>query len=279
MAAARRYDRSPMPSKPLTARNSDKYKLYQEAVQNVEFEVGMVERFYKQIRKKNPKLLKEDFCGSFALCCEWVKRNKEYEAIGVDLDAEVLEWGRNNNLSELKPAQQERIRLIKADVNNISSPKVDIVCAFNFSYWIFQTRDLLRKYFKNCHKSLKSDGILVLDAFGGSRAHTEQEEPRRCTGFTYIWEHASFSPITHEMTCKIHFKFKDGSMMRNAFRYTWRLWSPAETTELLKEAGFRDVQFFFEGTDQKTGDGNGVFRRTVRGEAAECWIAYIVATK
>ncbi len=268
-----------MASKPLTARNSDKYKLYQEAVQNVEFEVGMVERFYKQLRKKNPKLLKEDFCGSFALCCEWVKRNKEYEAIGVDLDAEVLEWGRKHNLSELKPAQQERVRLVKADVNNVASPRVDIVCAFNFSYWIFQTRDLLRKYFKNCYKSLKSDGILVLDAFGGSRAHTEQEEPRRCTGFTYVWEHASFSPITHEMTCKIHFKFKDGSMMRNAFRYTWRLWSPAETTELLKEAGFRDVQFYFEGTDQKTGDGNGVFRRTVRGEAAECWIAYIVATK
>ncbi len=156
-------------------------------------------------------------------------------------------------------------------------PTVDIVAAFNFSYWIFKTRDDLREYFTNCLKSLNKRGMLILDAFGGARAHTEQEEPRRCAGFTYIWEHAQFSPTTHDMECRIHFKFHDGTTMRNAFRYSWRLWSPVEIAELLQEAGFKNLHFYFEGTDQKTGEGNGVFREMPRGEAAETWIAYIVA--
>ncbi|MBX7058026.1 MAG: class I SAM-dependent methyltransferase [Leptospirales bacterium] len=263
----------------ITARNADRHMLYQEAVQNVEFEAGMIARIYRKLRGKDAQSLKEDFCGTFALACEWIRRGKMRSAVGVDLDGSVLQWGRKHNLSALNASQQERLQIVKANVLDVRQPQVDIVGAFNFSYWIFKTRAELSAYYVNCLKSLKRDGILVLDAFGGARAHTEQEEPRRCSGFTYVWEHAHFSPVTHDMECRIHFKFRDGTMMRNAFKYSWRLWSPAEITELLLEAGFKEVRHYFEGTDHKTGEGNGVFRETSAGESAECWIAYIVALR
>jgi SAM-dependent methyltransferase len=271
-----------MGSKKLTAKNSDKFLLYEEAVQNVEFEAGVIRRFYKKLRDREPLTLKEDFCGSFALCCEWVQKNKAASAVGVDLEGKVLDWGRKHNLAKLKDSEKKRIQLHKDDVNNVTSPKVDIVAAFNFSYWTFRTRPELLKYFRTCYKSLKQNGILVLDAFGGSAAQLENDdepEERECEGFTYVWEHAKFHPVTHYMECKIHFEFDDGSRMRNAFKYQWRLWNPPEITELLTEAGFDDVQWFFEGTDHKTGEGDGVYRRSLKGEAAETWLAYAVALK
>ncbi len=268
--------------KGLTAKTADKFKLYEEAVQNVEFEAGILRRLFKKIREREPRTLKEDFCGSFALCCEWVRRGKDREAVGVDLEESVLEWGRNHNLSKLKEPQQKRIKLLKDNVLNVREPKVDIVAAFNFSYWIFRTREELRTYFKNCYESLGPDGLLFMDAFGGSAAMLENDdepEERECEGFTYVWEHSKFHPVTHYMKCKIHFEFDDGTRMKNAFVYEWRLWNPPEITELLLEAGFADVQWFFEGTEHKTGEGNGVYTRSKKGEAAETWIAYAVALK
>ena len=124
--------------------------------------------------------------------------------------------------------------------------------------------------------------ILILDAFGGSACQLENDdepEERECEGFTYVWEHKKFHPVTHYMECRIHFEFEDGSEMRNAFKYEWRLWNPPEITELLLEAGFDDVHWFFEGTDHKSGEGDGVYRRSRKGEAAETWLAYAVGLK
>lgn len=46
---------------------------------------------------------------------------------------------------------------------------------------------------------------------------------------------------------------------------------------MLMEAGFRP-SVYWEGTDED-GDGNGVFEKTMEGEADAGWIAYIVAEK
>ena len=35
--------------------------------------------------------MREDFCSAFALCCEWVRRNKDNRAYGIDLDIEPLD--------------------------------------------------------------------------------------------------------------------------------------------------------------------------------------------
>ncbi|MCB1173802.1 MAG: class I SAM-dependent methyltransferase [Leptospiraceae bacterium] len=271
---------SAMATKPVyTARTADKYVLYQESVQNTEFEVQMVERFFKKFRGQSPVLLREDFSGTFLFACDWVRRNKKYQALCVDIDPEPIQWGRKHNLSQLSQAEQSRITIKEADVLKVHKPLADIVVAFNFSYWLFKEREQLKTYFQSVYQSLGPKGMFVMDSFGGSAAHSEQEEPRKCEGFEYIWEHEKFHPLTSEMRCKIHFNFKDGTKIRNAFVYDWRLWTPLEVRELLGEVGFQKVEFYWEGTDQETGEGNGIFRPAKRGEAAECWIAYIIGLK
>jgi hypothetical protein len=39
------------------------------------------------------------------------------------------------------------------------------------------------------------------------------------------------------------------------------------------------VTVYWEGTNHKTGEGNGVFKPSRRGEACAGWIAYLVAEK
>ncbi len=262
-----------------TARTADKYVLYEKAVQNVDFEVYMMERFYKKYRNKKPSFLKEDFCGTFSLCCEWVKRSKDYRALGVDLDPKALAWGRKNNLKRLEPEEQDRIELKQANVLEVIRPRVDIIAAFNFSYWIFMSRERMVNYFSTAYKALDKEGILMLDAFGGSAGEEEGQEERDCDGFQYVWEHSYFHPVTRDMGCKIHFRFRDGTKMQNAFVYRWRLWTPPEISEMLKAAGFQQIDWYFEGTDEKTGEGNGKFRKSSKGENAQTWIAYVLAIK
>ena len=85
-------------------------------------------------------------------------------------------------------------------------------------------------------------------------------------------------PITGEKTNHIHFEFRKGPPMMRAFTYHWRLWSLVEVQELLREAGFRNVSVYWEGDDEK-GGGNGIFRKTTKGEACRCYIAYISAER
>ena len=75
--------------------------------------------------------------------------------------------------------------------------------------------------------------MFFCDMFGGPEAQEETREKTKHKkhGFTYIWEQAEFHPVTHYMRTHIHFKFKDGSKIRNSFTYEWRLYSPAEARE------------------------------------------------
>ena len=224
------------------ADTADRHHLYELSVQCAEAEIDFVDKTFKRLRKRPATLLREDFCGTANVCCEWVKRGKKHHAIGVDLDAEVLDWGRKNNLARLGDKKRRRITLIQEDVMAVETDRPDIISAMNFSYWLMQKRDLLKQYFESVHAALKDDGVFFLDAYGGYDSHKEIVEERAiddgADGFTYIWEQAAFDPITHIMQCHIHFAFPDGSEMRNAFDYEWRLWTLPEIQELLKEAGF-----------------------------------------
>ena len=79
------------------------------------------------------------------------------------------------------------------------------------------------------------------------------------------------------MLCHIHFKFPDGSRIRRAFSYAWRLWSLPEIREVLSEAGFTRSTVYWQGTNEESGEGNGVFEPTEQGEADASWIVYLVA--
>jgi len=276
---AARSDEVVTDTKNLTmAEQADRHELYEASVQNVEEECRFVSRTFEKLKGRPALSWREDFCGTASAACEWVRRDDSRTAVGVDIDPEVLGWGRNNRVSDLSAEQQARLRLIEANVLDVDTGKVDCVGAFNFSYWIFQTRPLMIEYFRKIRETLVDDGVFFLDAFGGYEAYEEMKEKTKYENFTYVWEQARYSPITGEMDCYIHFKFPDKSRLKKAFRYTWRLWSLPEITEMLSEAGFRNPTVYWEGTD-KDGEGNGVFTPDAQGEADAGWIVYIVAEK
>ena len=262
-----------------TASSADRHVLYQESVQGVELELDYVAKIFKQTRGRKPTKVREDFCGTALLACEWVIRNSKNTAIGVDLDQEVLNWGRKNNLGLLTPKQAARVKLMRADVLNVKTEAVDACLAFNFSYWIFQERDTLKKYFRQVHKSLATDGMFFMDTFGGYEAHRTQEEERDMDDFTYVWDQAEYNPITNEMQCYIHFEFPDGTRMDQAFAYRWRLWGCMEIRDLLREAGFKKTRVFAQAFDDDTDEPLDEFYETEEIEDFASWIGYIVAEK
>lgn len=259
------------------ADRADRHRLYQEAVQDVAGEIDFIEETWASLRGRPAGLLREDFCGTALTACEWVRREPHHHAIGVDLDAEVLAWGRQHNLAALDLDQRRRIELRQEDVRAAHTPGMDIILAMNFSYFLFMERADMRAYFRAARANLAADGILFLDAYGGWEAPKVLQEERECEGFTYIWDQAEFNPIDGRMQCYIHFAFPDGSRQERAFSYAWRLWTLPELRELLTEAGFRRVTVYWEGTDEETGDGNGIYTPSTVGDADPGWVCYLVA--
>jgi SAM-dependent methyltransferase len=257
---------------------ADLYELYEASVQNVEEECSFVADTFRDIRGRPAKSFREDFCGAASAACQWVREGPDHTAIGVDIDADVLEWGQANRVGRLSSEQRHRVTLLEADVLEVSTLPVDVAGAFNFSYFVFKQRDVMTRYFQTVHAALKPDGIFFLDAFGGYEAFEEMSEKTKYDDFTYIWDQARYSPVTGEMLCHIHFKFPDGSRLKRAFSYDWRLWTLPEVREMLTEAGFERVTVYWEGTDED-GEGDGVFTPEEKGEADAGWIVYIVAEK
>ncbi len=260
------------------AEQADIHELYEESVQNVEHETEFLQTTFKALRGRTAYLLREDFCGTASASCQWVRQGDEYQAIGVDIDASVLDWGRKHRLAELPVVDQTRVSLIESDVLTVETPPADVLVAFNFSYFIFDTREKLRRYFERARQGLKDDGVFFVDLFGGPEAQEEMREKTKHKGFTYVWHQARFNPVSHFIRCHIHFKFPDGSKIKKAFTYEWRLWSAPEIREVLLEAGFSKATVYWEGEDED-GEGNGVFTPEEKGEADLAWIAFIVAEK
>lgn len=261
----------------LTARNADKHWLYEKSVQNVAHEVVFIDRVFKREFGRKPSFIREDFCGTALLCSEWVKRRRTNSALGVDFDGPTLDWGRVNNLAPLGDAAA-RVTLLEDDVRNVAAPRAEVLSAFNFSWWGLITRADLAAYFRNCRDSLQDEGILLLDCYGGPEAQVAQEEERELDGFEYIWDQDEYNPITAETRCYIHFDFPDGSRLKKAFAYRWRMWTLAETRDLLQECGFSKVMVYWEGTD-KEGEPSGIFRPSLRGDRAPAWVAYLAAVR
>ena len=254
----------------------DKYFYYSEAVQSPETDAAFLRGVYRELRKKEPVVLREDFCGTFLLCEEWIKLSKRNQAYGLDLDTEPLNYG----LRRLKTEPQDskdRIHIMKMNVMNPRAPHADIVVAANFSYFIFKKRAELLHYFKNARATLKPGGVFIVDIFGGSACQEANEEVLRHKGFKYYWHQQSFDPITGDAKFGIHFQLTGQRKRKNQFTYDWRMWTLPEIRDLMAEAGFKNSYVYWEGTTRK-GSGNGKFKQAQRGEDCQAWVAYIAAT-
>ncbi|MBI2601753.1 MAG: class I SAM-dependent methyltransferase [Deltaproteobacteria bacterium] len=258
----------------------DKYHYYALAVQSPDADAKFMRDTYKELRGKDPFLLREDFCAAFAISCAWTKLGGKYRAVGVDFDPEPIAYGRTHYVSQLTSSQASRLEILQKNVLDQDLPAVDIVCALNFSYFGFKKRNTLRQYFQSVFTSLKKDGVLILDCFGGSQCwepnvdETEHEDEN----FSYFWDQDTFNPITHHAMFYIHFKRKGERKRERVFTYDWRMWTIPELRELLEEVGFRKSTVYWEGSDDD-GEGDGVFTPSEEGEDCEAWVAYIVAEK
>lgn len=256
------------------ASRADRYLLYQEAVQSIDVEMEFVGKTFRSLRDRDAHTLREDFCGTAAASCQWVRMHPKNRAVGVDIDSKVLDWARSNNIPALPAEDRFKVELIRANVMNVKNEPCDVVAAFNFSYWCFKKRAALRRYFEKVYHALKEDGVFFLDAFGGYEAYQLLEEQTEFDGFTYIWDQHAYDPLSGDYLCKIHFSFPDGSMMRNAFTYKWRLWSLPELREILEEAGFGRISVYWEGFDEKE-----KYLPVRRGDPDAGWIVYLVAER
>ncbi len=263
---------------PRQAERADRHDLYQRAVQCPEADVEFFTRTFQAVRGRRPVTLREDFCGTAYLATTWCASRPERKAIGVDLDGETLAWGRAHNLEAAGSDVARRVRLIEGDVRTVRTRKVDVTCALNFSYCVFKTRAELLAYFQAVHAGLVKDGLFVTELYGGTEAIERVEDERACDGFDYVWDQDVFNPITRHTLCHIHFRFPDGSELRRAFTYDWRLWTIPELRELLAEAGFKRSIVYWEDVDED-GDGNGEFFATEEVEQQESWLCYIVGVK
>jgi len=250
-------------------------------VQYAPTEIEFVDQTFKSLRGRRASLLREDFCGTANVSCEWVRQRRTNRAIGVDINPDVLQWAEQHNLSTLKPAQRKRIELQCGNVLDCKTEAPEIVLAMNFSYWLFKERSQLRRYFRRVRESLAEDGILFLDAYGGYDSFREIIEERNIAesnGFTYVWEQEKYEPVSGNLICHIHFDFLDGSRLERAFSYDWRLWTLPEIRELLAEAGFRNSTVYWQGWDEN-GEADGNFKPVSEGDADAGWICYLSAEK
>jgi cyclopropane fatty-acyl-phospholipid synthase-like methyltransferase len=264
----------------------DRLALYEASVQGVEYDLDFFERVWRATRGGRFRTLREDFCGTAQLACAWVRRRPLHRAWGVDLDAGVLAWAKEQHLVRMRGASR-RVALLRRDVRTVSRPPVDVVVALNFSYWTFKERADLRRYFRAVQRSLGPRGLFFLNLFGGTAAMDRLVETRRIApstgpdglrlpGFTYVWEQARFNPVDHHLLCHIHFHFAGGTQMRRAFTYDWRLWTLPEVRELLAEAGFRSSEVYVEGWDHHRHQPEDDYRRRRRFENQLGWLAFVV---
>jgi len=259
-------------------RDFDKYWYYNKSVQSADVDVVFFRKTFNELRGHDPKVFREDFCGTFKLSCEWVKLNENFRSIGVDLDLEPIDYGKAHYLPKLSDDQQKRVEILQGNVLDTNLPKADIIAACNFSYFIFKQRSMLKQYFANCKDALNSEGLFVLDIFGGSECYEPNEEETEHDDFSYFWDQDSYDPVTNEATFYIHFKPKGQKKVKKAFTYDWRLYSIPEIKDMLEDVGFQNVHVYWEGTDED-GEGDGEFQRVTKGEDCESWVAYIVAEK
>ena len=262
-----------------TAKTADRHELYQYAVQSPEEDVKFLARVYKSLRGKKATHFREDFCGTGLLSATWIKRGKEYTAEGFDIDPDPVAWGMNRHFAEMgEDAQRATIHL--KDVREPSIKKPDIRSAQNFSYFIFHERNVMLDYLRAAYEDLADDGMFCMDIYGGPDAMQEVEEVREIEeGFTYVWDQVHYWPATGDYRAHIHFHFDDGTKIERAFTYQWRLWFLTEMQDLLRDAGFKRIETYWEGTDEDGESGNGVYRRSKKGENCDAWVTYIVALK
>jgi hypothetical protein len=135
------------------------------------------------------------------------------------------------------------------------------------------------EYFKRCKNILAPGGLFICDLFNAFAAEGSGNLGYRkdCGAFDYIFEQSNIDLVSNTCHCHISFKFKDGSWMKRAFSYHFRMWTLAEVRDAMLEAGFVDVDFFLSYDDGKTGSDEKTYVHVSQKitDVNRSWSAYI----
>ncbi|MCO6431457.1 MAG: hypothetical protein J5J00_11400 [Deltaproteobacteria bacterium] len=261
-----------------------KYKLYTEAVQAPGDSVEVIDSIFGFTFPHKAHALREDFCGTFRVGCSWIKSDPARSALGVDLGQEPLRFAKKNIASVLTPEERKRAAVYRQDVRVPTIPRVDVIAAENFSFYIFKRRAELVSYFRSAYSSLNKKGLLTLDMVGGRGFIDTPNDSRRTlkvkdTGLpssaVYRWRQRRFNAVTNEAMYYIDFQI-NGHWYNEVFSYDWRVWSIAEVTEALKEAGFDDVVIYW---DEERGKESVIKPVTRIASHWETWMCVVAGIK
>ncbi|KAJ2162140.1 hypothetical protein GGF46_000882 [Coemansia sp. RSA 552] len=239
------------------AETADKHQLYVQAVQNPRREVRNLDVIFRTLsarylgRRRNALVLREDFCGTAALCAEWVRGSsvRGRSAWGVDIDPEVIGYARKHTVGEDgEVSGGGPVHLVCGDVLDVGCdavPSADLVVAFNFSVCYFSRRCDLVRYLRHSLGNLGESGLFFCDIFGGVEATQSQVSRVRNLGsFKYLFRQYGYDLSTNTVQLALSFKMKDGSMLKNCFTYKFRVYSLCEIREAMVEAGFGSVSIW-----------------------------------
>jgi hypothetical protein len=257
-----------------------KFKLYEESVQSPNWQVHYLPQYHTYFHGKAPLSMREDFCGTAKISCEWVKQSPRHQAVGLDLDRETLKYAKKENISLLSSSQKKQIKLLRQNVLKPTRKKFDWIGAYNFSFYTFHERKILLQYFKSVYQSLNKRGTFFLEMAGGEgfKETVTDKKSVRIEGLGKVqslWEQKQYDPITQVNHYAIHFRLPNGKWIENAFQYHWRIWEIRETREILQEAGFEKTVVLWEHSDEDADE----FFPQENAEPRRDWLAYLVGIK
>lgn len=251
----------------------DRYDLYEAAAQSPDMEA----RFLRAVHAAHPRTLREDFCGSAAVCRAWLDLDPSHLAVCVDSDPGALDALR----ARATPAQLERITVVEKDVLD-AIERADIVCALNFPVGYWHTRAALLRYLRSARERLNPGGVFVCDIYGGASAFIVGESDQELRGgVLYTWEQRDADPTTGIVENAMHFRLPDGREIADAFTYRWRLWSIPELRDALADAGFASSEVHNRLGDAIDHEGNLHVRPVIDAglELDDDYVVYVVARR
>lgn len=220
----------------------NRFDLYELAVQSPVTQA----RFLRALHRGKPTMLREDFCGPASIARAWLElpASPHHRACGVDRDAEPIDHARRK-AADRNLLEGDRMTFEVCDVR-ASRTRADIVAAFNFAACELHDRATLLEYLRHVRATLNPGGLLACDLYAGANAFsagssaTTIETPQGPV--RYVWHQRRADPVTARVENAMHFRLPDGSKMRNAFVYHWRLWSASELRDAMLDAGFAGAE-------------------------------------
>lgn len=202
-------------------------------------------RFLAALHGAGATLLAEDFSGPAAIARAWLTLSPDHRAIAVDRDPEPLDHAAERLAQAHAGTMLDRLTLLNTDVI-AAKYRADIIAALNFALCELPTRPKLMTYLRHALFRLEARGILVADLYAGASALvpgvTRQTIHTDDGPILYEWEQRHADPLTGLVTDAMHFTLPDGTTLRDAFLYHWRLWSIPELRDAMREAGFRRTE-------------------------------------